>query len=49
MRKDVGVKIIFDDVDYSEEERDLLWGRFFMSLVKLSQKKEGEKGVCQTY
>lgn len=49
MRKDIEVEINFDDVEYSDEERDLLWGRFFMSLVKLSQKKEGEKEVCQTY
>lgn len=41
MKKDVGVKIIFDDVDYSEEERDLLWGRFFLCLAELSQKMEG--------
>ena len=41
-KKDIGVEIVFDDIDYSDEERDLLWGRFFMSLVKLSQKKDVE-------
>ena len=40
MKKDIGVIIKFDDVEYSEEERDLLWGRFFMSLLELSQKQE---------
>ncbi len=40
MKKDIGVIIKFDDVEYSEEERDLLWGRFFMSLYELSQKQE---------
>lgn len=38
-KKDVGVIIEFDDVEYSDEERDLLWGRFAMLLVEAAQKQ----------
>ena len=42
MRKEVGVIVVFDDVEYSDEERDLLLGRFFHALLKLSQKPKKE-------
>lgn len=42
MKKDPKVRIIFDDVDYSDEERDRLWGGLFLSLTKLAHKQEGE-------
>lgn len=41
-KKEIGVKIIFDDIEYSDNERDWLWGRFFMSLLELSQKESNE-------
>lgn len=40
MKKDVGVIIEFDDVEYSDEERDLLWGRFAMLLVEAAQNQK---------
>ena len=45
MSKSVGVEIIFDDVEYTDEERDILWGRFFMELIGLSKdrSKKDEK------
>jgi len=41
--KNAGVKIIFDDTEYSEKERDLLWGRFFLTLCELANEQEKEK------
>ncbi len=40
MVKEVGVIIKFDDVDYSDEERDLLWGRFALLLVEAAEAKK---------
>lgn len=40
MVKSVGVIIEFDDVDYSDEERDLLWGRFALMLVEAAELKK---------
>lgn len=46
-KKDVGVIIQFDDVDYSDEERDLLWGQFFMLLAETAQEvKEKKNAEC---
>lgn len=39
IRKDVGVKIIFDDEDYSPEECSFLWGRLFHTLSKMANKE----------
>ncbi len=39
IRKDVGVKIIFDDENYSAEECSYLYGRFFNALSKLAKKE----------
>ena len=48
MAKDIGLIIDFDDVEYSNKERDLLWGRFIMALVEASenQKKENKSAKC---
>lgn len=48
MKKDIGLIIDFDDVEYSNEERDLLWGRFIMALVEAAenQKKENKSAKC---
>lgn len=40
LSKGTGVVVIFDDVEYTDKERELLWGRFFHSLMKLSQKQQ---------
>ena len=42
-KKDVGVIIQFDDVDYTDEERDLLWGQFFMLLAETAQEVKEKK------
>lgn len=39
IRKKVGIKIIFDDEDYSPEECSLLIGRYFHALSKLAAKE----------
>lgn len=48
MKKDIGLIIDFDDVEYSDKERDLLWGRFIMLLVEAAenQKKENRSAKC---
>lgn len=48
MAKKIGVIINFDEVDYSEDERDLLWGRLACLLVEASKnpKKENENAKC---
>lgn len=43
--KNVGVIIDFDDVEYSDEERDLLWGRFIMLLVDAAENKKEKKNA----
>jgi hypothetical protein len=48
MDKPVKYKIIFEG-EYTEKERDLLWGRFFMELVKLQDKQQGGLTPCKTY
>lgn len=40
MVKRVGVIIEFDDIDYSDEERDLLWGRLALILVEAAELKK---------
>ena len=44
-KKDVGVIIQFDDVDYTDEERDLLWGQFFMLLAETAQEIKEKKNA----
>lgn len=47
MKKNIGVIIQFDDVEYSDEERDLLWGRFFLLLAETAQEiKEKKNAEC---
>lgn len=47
LAKNVGVIIKFDDVEYSEEERNLLWGRFALFLAKAAEEiKENENAKC---
>lgn len=47
MRKQIKYRVIFEG-EYTEKERDLLWGRFFMELVKLKEKRE-DLTPCKTY
>lgn len=47
MRNQLELEIIFEG-EYTEKERDLLWGKFFMELVKLND-KYGELKKCKTY
>lgn len=47
MKKDIGVIIDFDNVEYSEEERNLLWGRFALFLAKAAEEiKENKNAKC---
>lgn len=39
IRKKVGVKIIFDDEDYSPEECSLLYAKFFHTLSKIANRE----------
>jgi len=39
IRKDVGVKIVFDDKDYSYEETVLLYQQFFETLAGIAKVK----------
>ena len=49
MSKNIGVIIKFDDVEYSEEERNLLWGRFALFLAEAAKElKENKNGECFT-
>lgn len=50
MKKTIKYKVIFEG-EYTDKERDLLWGRFFMELVKLQEKQEMRKdlALCKTY
>lgn len=43
MKKDIGLIIDFDDVEYSDKERDLLWGRFITLLVEAAENQNKEK------
>ena len=45
MAKDIGVIIKFDDVEYSEEERNLLWGRLCVFLAQAAQEQKENKNV----
>lgn len=47
MKKPVKYEVIFEG-EYTEKERDLLWGQFFMELVKLKEKRE-DLTPCKTY
>ena len=49
IRKDVGVKIIFDDEDYSPEECSYLYGRFFNVLSKLAKKEIPESFIRKVF
>lgn len=49
IRKDVGVKIIFDDEDYSPEECSYLYGRFFNVLSKLANKEIPESFIKKIF
>ncbi len=42
-KKDIGVIIQFDDKEYSDQERDLLFGRFLVILAEAAQQQEKEK------
>lgn len=45
--KQVGLIIKFDDKEYSNEERDLLWGRFILLLAETAQEiKENKNAKC---
>jgi len=41
-KKEIGLIIQFDDKEYTDEERNLLWGRLFTFLAEaaLEQKQE---------
>jgi hypothetical protein len=45
MKKKIGVIIQFDDIEYSEAERDYYWGRFAYLLSKAAQRKEENKNA----
>lgn len=47
MNKPIKYRVIFEG-EYTEKERDLLWGQFFMELVKLKEKRE-DLTPCKTY
>lgn len=47
MRNQLELEIIFEG-EYTKKERDLLWGQFFMELVKLKEKRE-DLTPCKTY
>lgn len=49
IRKDVGVKIIFDDEEYSPEECSYLYGRFFHALSKLAKKEITESFIQKVF
>ena len=42
-KKDIGVIIQFDDKEYSDQERGLLFGRFLVILAEAAQQQEKEK------
>lgn len=47
MAKNIGLIIDFDDVEYSDKERDLLWGRFITFLVNAAEnQKENKSAKC---
>jgi hypothetical protein len=48
LAKNIGVIIDFDEKEYSEKERDLLWGRLVLFLAEAAQEiKENKK--CKMY
>ena len=49
IRKDVGVKIIFDDEKYSPEECSCLYGRLFNALSKLAKKEIPENFIRKVF
>ncbi len=49
MKKDIGLIIDFDDVEYSDKERDLLWGRFIMLLVEAAENQKKGEQKCKMY
>lgn len=49
IRKKTGIKIIFDDEDYSPEECSLLIGRYFHALSKLAEKEIPESFIQKVF
>ncbi len=49
IRKDVGIKILFDDKDYSPEECSYLYGRFFHVLSNLAKKEVPESFIQKVF
>ena len=49
IRKDVTVKILFDDEDYSPEECSYLWGRLFHTLSKLAKDEIPESFIRKVF
>lgn len=49
IRKDVGVKIIFDEEDYSSEECSYLYGKFFHALLELAKKEVPESFIRKVF
>lgn len=48
MVKNVGVIVDFDEKEYSDEERELLFGRFIVILAEAAQQQK-EKKICKMY
>lgn len=49
IRKDVKVKITFDDEEYSPEECSYLYGRFFHTLSKIANKEIPEMLIQKVF
>lgn len=49
MKKDIGLIIDFDDVEYSNEERDLLWGAFHYGFSGSRRKPKKGEQKCKMY
>ncbi len=45
MKKDVGLIVQFDDVEYSEEETSLLLGRFALLLAEIAEEIRENKNA----
>lgn len=42
-KKEIGLIIQFDDKEYTDEERNLLWGRFFTFLANAAIEQQQEQ------
>lgn len=42
-KKEIGLIIQFDDKEYTDEDRNLLWGRFFTFLANAAIEQQQEQ------